>query len=156
MGRDDSKDPPDARAAAQASGADAAGDAQPDPGGAVDARDRRSAERVEVTWVVDCEAEDTFLYASITNISELGIFVRTTTPLPIGSRLTLRFSPPGAPVSFVLRGAVQWVNELQPLRETPNPGMGICFLELTLDDRERIVGAIRTIAYLREAPVTLN
>ena len=41
------------------------------------------------------ETEDTFLYACITNISAMGIFVRTDTPLPVGTRLTLRFAPPG-------------------------------------------------------------
>ncbi len=44
--------------------------------------DRRSTERVDVLWSVDCETEDTFLYAAITNISEMGIFVRTTSRSP--------------------------------------------------------------------------
>ena len=39
--------------------------------------ERRRSGRFEVTWQVDCETEDTFLYAYITNISEMGIFVRT-------------------------------------------------------------------------------
>lgn len=114
--------------------------------------DRRSHERIEVTWSVDCETEDTFLYASITNISAMGIFVQTTDPLPVGTHLTLRFATPGIDPVFVLRGAVQWVNAVRPLRDNPNPGMGIRFLELTPDDRERLVEAIRTIAYLREDP----
>lgn len=113
--------------------------------------ERRSAERVDVLWSVDCETEETFLYASITNISELGIFVSTRDPLPVGTRLTLRFSPPGAAEPFVLAGQVQWVNPVRILAENRNPGMGIRFLELTPDSRERIVGAIRTIAYVRDA-----
>jgi uncharacterized protein (TIGR02266 family) len=121
-----------------------------------DPRDRRSSERIDVSWLVDCEAEDTFLYASITNISEMGIFVRTTQPLSIGTRLTLRFSAPDAPGSYVLEGTVQWVNEVRPLHDNPNPGMGIRFAELTPAERERIVDTIRTIAYLREAPVLSN
>jgi type IV pilus assembly protein PilZ len=120
----------------------------------VDHGDRRSSERVEVTWLVDCETEETFLYASITNISEMGIFVRTTNPLAVGTRLTLRFAPPGASASYVLQGTVQWINEA--LRSTLNPGMGIRFMDLTPDDRERIVATIRTIAYLREAPESPN
>jgi len=118
--------------------------------------DRRSTERVEVTWLVDCETEDTFLYASITNISEMGIFVQTMNPLSVGTRLTLRFAPPGTPTSYVLAGTVQWINEMHPLRATPNPGMGIRFMSLTPEERERIVETIRTIAYLREAPVLAN
>ena len=112
--------------------------------------DRRSAERVQVTWSVDCETEDTFLYASIANISEMGIFVRTRDPLPVGTLLTLRFQPPGAVDPFVLAGQVQWVNPVRALSVSPNPGMGVRFVELTADARERLVAAIRTIAYVRD------
>ncbi|WP_437574463.1 TIGR02266 family protein [Sorangium sp. So ce887] len=123
---------------------------------APDSLNRRSSERLDVTWLVDCETEETFLYASITNISEMGIFVRTTQPLSIGTRLTLRFSPPGAEGSYVLEGTVQWINEVRPLHDNPNPGMGIRFIDLTPDARERIVDTIRTIAYIRDAPVRSN
>ena len=112
--------------------------------------DRRTAERVDVTWSVDCETEDTFLYASIANISELGIFVRTTEPLEIGTSLTLRFAPPGLRAPFVLEGVVQWINPVKVLAENRNPGMGVRFVNITPADRERLVDAIRTIAYVRE------
>jgi type IV pilus assembly protein PilZ len=117
-----------------------------------DAHERRSTERVDVLWSVDCETEDTFLYAAITNISEMGIFVRTIDPLAVGTSVTLRFAPPHASEAFVLGGVVAWVNRVRPRADNPNPGMGIRFAALTLDDRERIVEAIRTIAYLREEP----
>ncbi|MBK7586546.1 MAG: TIGR02266 family protein [Myxococcales bacterium] len=113
--------------------------------------DRRSADRFEVVWSVDCETDETFLYASITNISELGIFVRTNEPLQVGTRLTLRFSEPRSSETFVLSGVVQWVNPLHLLAENLNPGMGIRFVELAPDERERIVDIIRTIAYVRDA-----
>ena len=114
--------------------------------------DRRSYDRVDVMWSVDCETEDTFLYAAITNISEMGIFVRTTEPLPVGTLVTLRFAPPDAHEPFILQGVVQWVNAVRPLAYNPNPGMGIRFSSLTLPERERIVDVIHTIAYLREEP----
>ncbi len=122
-----------------------------DGGSEGSASDRRAADRVDVVWSVDCETEDTFLYASITNISELGIFVSTREPLSVGTRLTLRFAPPGAREPFVLAGVVQWVNAVKVLAENLNPGMGIRFVDLGAGDRERIVDAIRTIAYVREA-----
>jgi type IV pilus assembly protein PilZ len=123
--------------------------------------ERRESGRYDVTWPVDCRAEDTFLYAAITNISAMGIFVRTNKPLEIGRELILRFAP--TPLverdrlsqepfeEFVLRGAVQWIN--RDANGSPNPGMGIRFIELSADDRERIVEVIHTIAYLREEPV---
>jgi uncharacterized protein (TIGR02266 family) len=117
-----------------------------------DAADRRSTERVDVLWSVDCETEDTFLYAAITNISEMGIFVQTTEPLAVGTAVTLRFAPPQAIEPFILGGIVQWVNQVRPRADNPNPGMGIRFATLTLADRERIVDTVRTIAYLREEP----
>jgi type IV pilus assembly protein PilZ len=113
------------------------------------AADRRIHDRFDVTWAVDCKATDTFLYASIANISEMGIFVLTTDPLQIGTRLMLAFSPPGHE-PFELEGNVAWVNKVRPNGDNPNPGMGIRFIALTLDDRERLVEVIRTIAYVRE------
>ena len=119
---------------------------------AEDLENRRSADRFSVAWSVDCETEDTFLYASIRNISELGIFVATREPLPIGERVTLRFAPPSLDEAFVLGGVVQWINPVRLLSENRNPGMGIRFVGLTPADRERLVEAIRTIAYVRDAP----
>ena len=110
---------------------------------------RREHDRVDVTWAVDCVADDTFLFASIANISQMGIFVRTVEPLVIGTPMVLTFAPPGYE-PFKLVGAVAWVNKVRPGGDNPNPGMGIRFVGLTLDDRERLVEVIRTIAYVRE------
>jgi type IV pilus assembly protein PilZ len=115
------------------------------------ASDRRSADRIDVTWSVDCETEDTFLYANITNISEVGIFVRTDEPLEVGTRLTLKFAPPGARDTLVLTGQVAWVNPIRMLASNPNPGMGIRFIDLTQESRERLIDAVRTIAYVRSS-----
>ena len=113
--------------------------------------ERRRSGRFDVTWQVDCETEDTFLYAYITNISEMGIFVRTDKPLPVGTHLVLRFAPPSTEATFVLHGVVQWINPVRPLGENLNPGMGIRFSSLKPADRERIVEAVRTIAYVRQS-----
>ena len=111
--------------------------------------DRRNFDRYEVEWAVDCVASDTFLFASITNISEMGIFVRTVDPLRVGTKLRLSFAPPGGE-SFKLEGAVAWINPVRDNGDNPNPGMGIRFVNLQPEQRERLVDVIRTIAYLRE------
>jgi type IV pilus assembly protein PilZ len=110
---------------------------------------RRSHDRFDVEWAVDCIADDTFLYASITNISAMGIFVRTTDPKAVGSKLVLSFEPPGYE-PFKLQGEVAWINPLRPNGDNPNPGMGVRFVNLKSDDRERLVEVIRTIAYVRD------
>jgi type IV pilus assembly protein PilZ len=120
--------------------------------GDASAANRRQHDRIDVSWDVDCETEDTFLYASIRNVSELGIFVMTHEPLEIGTRLMLRFASPGAEGSaFDLEGTVQWVNPVRALSENRNPGMGILFVNITPDDRERLVASVRTIAYVRDS-----
>lgn len=105
-------------------------------------------------WAVDCASDDTFLYAYITNVSSLGLFVRTERPLPIGTKVTLTFAPDGAG-PFELVGVVAWINP-QRERDCPNPGMGVRFVELALEDRERLVDAIHTIAYVRGEPEQIN
>jgi type IV pilus assembly protein PilZ len=123
------------------------GASPPDPRSGLE---RRSVDRYDVTsWAVDCVAEDTFLFASITNISAMGIFVKTTEPLAVGTRLVLSFEPPGHD-AFKLDGEVAWVNPLRADGDNPNPGMGIRFVKLHPDDRERLVEVVRTIAYVRE------
>jgi type IV pilus assembly protein PilZ len=64
----------------------------------------------------------------------------------------MRFASPTTDQSFSLSGVVQWINPLRLLAENRNPGMGIRFVDLALEDRERLVEAIRTIAYVRDAP----
>jgi type IV pilus assembly protein PilZ len=123
--------------------------------GETSASNRRLHDRIDVSWDVDCETEDTFLYASIRNVSELGIFVLTREPLEVGTRLMLRFSPPGADPAldlegFNLEGRVQWVNPVRALSDNRNPGMGILFVNITADERERLVSMVRTIAYVRD------
>jgi len=111
--------------------------------------ERREHDRIDVAWTVDCVADDTFLFASIANISQMGIFVRTVDPLVIGTRMNLTFAPPGYE-PFKLEGTVAWVNKVREGGDNINPGMGIQFLDLTLEARERLVEVIRTIAYVRE------
>jgi type IV pilus assembly protein PilZ len=113
------------------------------------ADERRVYDRFDVEWAVDCVADDTFLYASISNISAMGIFVRTTDPASVGTRLMLAFEPPGYE-SFKLEGQVAWINAVRPDGDNLNPGMGVRFVNLRPEDRERLVEVIRTIAYVRE------
>jgi type IV pilus assembly protein PilZ len=111
--------------------------------------ERRSHDRFDVEWAVDCIADDTFLYAAITNISAMGIFVKTTDPLTLGTRLMLTFEPPGYE-PFKLEAEVAWINPVRANGDNPNPGMGVRFINLRPEDRERLVEVIRTIAYVRE------
>lgn len=112
--------------------------------------ERRQTERVDVDWEVDCSSQETFLYAAITNLSAVGIFVRTDHPLDPGTTVRLRFSPPEQADVFELSGVVEWVNPVRAFGDNRNPGMGVSFVGITPAMRERLVSLVRTIAYVRK------
>ncbi len=117
------------------------------------AADRRSHERVMVDIEVDYRASDTFLFAYITDISAMGIFVRTNTPEPAGTRLNLCFRAPGelGGERMELEGEVIWINPPRPDDpEHRHPGMGIQFVDLTQRQREQLMRLVRTFAYLND------
>ena len=110
--------------------------------------ERRQFERFETSISVDYSSGDTFLFSYIQNISEMGIFIRSDSPLPIGTMLQLRFAPDGQ-TAIELLGEVTWINPYRPFGDNLNPGMGVRFRDLSADLRERIVALVRTVAYLR-------
>jgi type IV pilus assembly protein PilZ len=112
-------------------------------------RDRRRSPRVLVDLEVDYSCEDTFLFAYITDMSALGIFVRTNAPEPPGTLLNVRFTLPGDRKPLTVEGRVVWINAFRPGDVTNiNPGMGIKFVNVDHRDRRRIVALVRKIAYL--------
>ncbi len=117
---------------------------------------RRVHDRVLVDFSVDYSSGDTFLFAYITDISAMGIFIQTRTPLPPGTRLNLRFTPAGQP-EINVEGEVVWINPYRPRStEQGNPGMGIQFVELSRATQERITKLVKTFAYLDDDETTLG
>jgi hypothetical protein len=68
---------------------------------------------------------DQFIQEYVTNISRSGAFVKTATPLPIGSRVTLRFTVVMDDVE-VIEGEGEVVRV-----ETDPPGMGVVYKKLS-------------------------
>jgi type IV pilus assembly protein PilZ len=109
---------------------------------------RRAALRVLVNLEVDYRSEDNYLFAYITDISETGIFIRTTTPEAPGTHLNLRFSPDGSG-PLELEGQVIWVNPYRPgAPDNLHPGMGVRFASLDDELRDRLLELVRRFAYL--------
>lgn len=114
--------------------------------------DRREHERYDARLEVDYRSGENFLFSYIQNISEMGIFIRSDEPLPVGTEIDLRFKPDDEdPVE--LRGQVVWVNPVRLGGDNINPGMGVRFLDLTSEARERVVSLVQTIAYLQDEGV---
>ena len=87
-----------------------------------------------------------FLYERGSNISDGGIFIETSRPLPVGTTLTIRFPPPSGEAEVEVEGTVAWVNAAS--RGTPNPGMGISWSGLDENQREVVASVVRAIAIL--------
>jgi type IV pilus assembly protein PilZ len=112
--------------------------------------ERRNAKRFETEIEVDIQHDDTFLFSYITNISELGIFIYSKSPKPPGTRLRLRFGPPQVKDYIQLNGEVVWINPYKEGEKNINPGMGVKFIDLTPELRERLIEIVRKIAYLKD------
>jgi type IV pilus assembly protein PilZ len=111
--------------------------------------DRRRYQRILVDLEVDYQCEDTFLFAYITDLSVLGIFVRTNNPEPPGTHLNLRFTLPGDEKPLELEGEVIWINPFRPgAFDNINPGMGVRFNEMSKEIKAALMHLVRKIAYL--------
>jgi type IV pilus assembly protein PilZ len=111
-------------------------------------RERREHERVAVCLEVDYRSDDTFLFAYITDMSAMGIFVQTMTPKPPGTLLSLRFRTKDGK-RLDVHGRVIWINQPHGA-DSINPGMGVQFVDLTAIEREQIMAMVRTFAYLSD------
>ncbi len=111
-------------------------------------RERREHERVAVCLEVDYRSDDTFLFAYITDMSAMGIFIQTMTPKPPGTLLNLRFRTKDGK-RLDVHGRVIWINQPHGA-DSINPGMGVQFVDLTAGEREQIMALVRTFAYLSD------
>lgn len=82
--------------------------------------DPRYARRLEVEVL----AGEQRTVATTRNISLGGVFVETTAPLPLQTRLQIRFRIPTQPEPIEVSGEVRWV---EPGEGDQLPGMGIRF-----------------------------
>lgn len=98
-----------------------------------------------IAVAVDCASDETFLFVYVASASDLGIFVPTESPLPVGTTVRIDFESG----DLTFDGEVVWVNPLKN-GDNANPGMGIRFVSMSREDRELVVSFVRAIAYLDE------
>jgi Tfp pilus assembly protein PilZ len=78
-----------------------------------------------VTINKEFESYDSFINEYVTNISRTGVFVRSKTPLSIGTKVNLRFT-----VIMDDIETIEGVGEVVRVHDDP-PGMGVVFTELS-------------------------
>jgi uncharacterized protein (TIGR02266 family) len=85
--------------------------------------DGRREERVTINK--EFESYDAFINEYVTNISRTGVFIRSKTPLAVGTKVNLRFT-----VIMDDIETVEGVGEVVRVHDDP-PGMGVVFTELS-------------------------
>jgi uncharacterized protein (TIGR02266 family) len=84
--------------------------------------EKRREERLTINKEFD--SFDQFIREYVTNISRTGVFIKTKDPLPIGTKVDLRFT-----VIMEDIETIEGVGEVVRV-ETDPPGMGVVFREL--------------------------
>ena len=84
--------------------------------------DKRSNDRVTINK--EFESFDAFIQEYVTNISRTGVFIKSTTPLAIGTRVNLRFT-----VIMDDIETIEGIGEVVRVESDP-AGMGVVFREL--------------------------
>ena len=107
--------------------------------------ERRESTRYDVRLDVNYRHGDNYLFSRTSDASDLGIFLVSEDPLPVGSSLELEFNAPHSREPIRVLGTVTWVEHGVSGKE---PGMGIKFIDLTQEVQARIKSLIRIFAIL--------
>ena len=83
---------------------------------------KRGEERVTINK--EFESYDAFINEYVTNISRSGVFIRSRSPLPVGTRVNLKFTVITDDIE-----TVEGVGEVVRVESKPT-GMGVVFIEL--------------------------
>lgn len=91
---------------------------------------RRRDERVTINK--EFESFDAFINEYVTNISRTGVYIKSRQPLPIGTRVNLRFTVIMDDVE-----TIEGVGEVVRIETNP-PGMGVVFTDLAVYSKDLI------------------
>ena len=119
------------------------------PTGGQDLAENRKNERVPSRLRCWCEGENVTVYARIGNLSEGGLFLRTSTPLERGSRTVVRFGE----TNIEATAEVVWARSNEGA-EGP-PGMGLVFVDMD-DNRLKQIRQLVEVELVQSASRKTN
>jgi type IV pilus assembly protein PilZ len=97
--------------------------------------DRRTAPRGPIRLRVDYERMNAFFADYTKNISKGGTFIKTSRPLPVGTRFLFALAVPALSEPVTLDGEVTWVLKAEDAEQGKDPGMGIRFVFASEEQR---------------------
>lgn len=93
---------------------------------------KRADERITINK--EFESFDAFIQEYVTNISRTGVFIRAQNPLPVGTKVNLRFS--------VIMDDIEMIEGIGEVvrveKDGANAGMGVVFRELSAYSKDLI------------------
>ena len=104
----------------------------------------RKQYRVLKTVKVTYSSPNALVNSYLSNIGEGGIFIQTKEPLNRREKINLKIFLPDDKEGLEALGEVAWSNKeerVTPKKTFPS-GMGIKFLKLSREDKERIIGVL--------------
>lgn len=104
---------------------------------------QRKDERITINK--EFESFDAFIHEYVTNISRSGVFVKSKQPLPVGTRVNLRFT-----VIMDDIETIEGVGEVVRVEADP-AGMGVVFTELS-QYSQNLLERLLTVQPKRKAP----
>ena len=109
-------------------------------------KETRSEPRVNLAFRVRYKTPEGNHYDSRAGgIGGGGLFIESTTPLPVGTKLAMEFSLPEQPTEWIAaKGVVAWVCPKAD-QYTFSPGMGVRFSDIAPEARDRILAIVKTI-----------
>jgi uncharacterized protein (TIGR02266 family) len=96
-------------------------------------RDEQQRIEKRITINKEFESFDAFVQEYVTNVSRSGVFIRSKDPLPVGTKVNLKFT--------VIMGDVEVIEgtgEVVRVQDDPQ-GMGVAFTELTKYSEDLLV-----------------
>lgn len=90
--------------------------------------EKRGDERVTINK--EFESFDAFIQEYVTNISRTGVFIRAQSPLPVGTRVNLRFT--------VIMDDIETIEGVGEVVRVEKDGMGVVFRELNAYSQDLI------------------
>jgi hypothetical protein len=90
--------------------------------------DKRVDERITINK--EFESFDAFIQEYVTNISRSGVFIRAQSPLPVGTRVNLRFT--------VIMDDIETIEGVGEVVRVEKDGMGVVFRELNAYSKDLI------------------
>jgi hypothetical protein len=96
-------------------------------------KEKRREERVAVDLWIEASRDGELYFQRAQNLSVGGAYFGQTIPLPVGTRVALKFELPGEPVEIACEGDIVTAKEL---------GMGVSFVNLKPGDRKKIEALI--------------